>query len=128
MVKLDAVFSYRAKSRFVSLVLYFVAYLAGIFTCLLYTPVQMKLGAVLWYPLVSWIGFFLFYLLPPQYLVFGDGIVYCLICSMGFLPVVLALATYFGMIRLKPWRPLWVGLPIGFIGTLGVYYTAAASV
>ena len=30
--------------------------------------------------------------------------------------------------RLRAWRPLWIGFPIGFVGTLGVYYTAAASI
>ena len=33
-----------------------------------------------------------------------------------------------GSPRLRRWRPLWLGFPIGFIGTLGVYYTAAASI
>jgi len=30
--------------------------------------------------------------------------------------------------RLRIWRPLWIGFPVGFVGTLGVYYTLLASV
>ena len=113
---------------------YVGAYLLGIVTCVLFTPVELELaGVVLWpfYGVFSVIGFFLFYLyLSKAYLPFGgSGFAYCLLFSIGFIPVVFEVVAYFARMRhLRGWRPLWIGFPIGFVGTLGVFYTAAASI
>ena len=45
------------------------------------------------------------------------------------LPFMMELLAYFlGSRSVLAWRPLWIGFPAGFVGTLGVYYTAAASI
>ena len=74
-------------------------------------------------------GYVLFYLdLTPQY-VFGSTPFYWGVYALGIAPVLLGLASFFvGKTRLAPWRPLLIGLPLGFVGTLGVYYTIAASI
>lgn len=49
--------------------------------------------------------------------------------AVGLLPLALeAMAYFLGSRRLRAWRSLWIGFPLGFVGTLGVYYTAAASI
>ena len=114
-----------------SILQYLGAYLLGILSCVLFTPVDLVLaGKALWpfYPFAV-IGFFLYYFyLAPQY-VFGPAITYWLVGSIGLVPFVLQLALYFSRIsRLRAWRPLWIGFPIGFVGTLGVFYTVVASI
>jgi hypothetical protein len=111
---------------------YLGAYLFGVLASVLFTPVEPVLvGKPLWpyYPLLAIIGFFLFYLyLPPQY-VFGSGLAYVLLYSINLLSVVLGLAVHFGPLRrIRVLSPLLLGFPIGFVGTMGVYYTAAASI
>jgi NhaP-type Na+/H+ or K+/H+ antiporter len=110
---------------------YLGSYLLGILTCVLFTPVDLVLaGKALWpfYPFAV-IGFFLYYFyLDPQY-VFGPATTYWLVGSIGLAPLVFEVAAYFRRSpRLRAWRPLWIGFPLGFIGTLGVFYTAAASI
>lgn len=109
------------------------AYLLGIITCVVVTPVELSLSGVpLWilYPPLALVGVLAFYLnLPTAYLPFGNGPLYWLVCSIGLVPVAFEIAVYVGAARsLVAWRPLWIAFPIGFIGTLGVYYTAAASI
>ena len=113
---------------------YVGSYVLGIAACVLFTPVELELaGVVLWpyYPVFAAIGFFLFYLyLSSAYLPFGgSGASYWLLFSIGFVPVVFEAAAHFvRMPSFRACRPLWIGFPIGFAGTLGVYYTAAASI
>jgi hypothetical protein len=122
----------KRTSRSILVMRFVGAYLAGVLACVLVTPVEPVLvGTPLWpfYPLLAIIGFFLFYLyLPPQY-VFGSGIAYSMVYSIGLLSVILGIAVHFGPLRrFHVLSPLLTGFPIGFIGTMGVYYTAAASV
>lgn len=54
---------------------------------------------------------------------------YLLGIVLAVVPVLLGFASRLPFVRaLRPWHALWVGLPIGFVGTLGVYYSAAASI
>ena len=107
----DSVAPPRRLNLLVEVTKYGLAYLFGIVICVLVTPVDLSLGRVpIWplYPLLAIIGVPLFYLyLSPQYLPFGSG---------------------YGYYFIKPFRSLWIGFPIGFLGTLGIYYTAAASI
>jgi hypothetical protein len=113
---------------------YLGAYLLGIVSSIAITPAEVDLGgAPLWllYPILAPIGFFLFYVyLEGAYLPFGGkGLNYWLYCAVGLVPFVKELLAYFlGSRSLLAWRPLWIGFPMGFVGTLGVYYTAAASI
>ncbi|PAY16786.1 hypothetical protein CKO51_24915 [Rhodopirellula sp. SM50] len=114
---------------------YLGAYLLGVIACVALTPVEMNMGGhePLWflYPILAPIGYFLFYLyLEGAYLPFGgEGPSYWLYASVGLVPFVMEVMAYLlGSRRFHAWRPLWIGCPIGFVGTLGVYYTAAASI
>jgi hypothetical protein len=107
-------------------------YLVGVILCVLLTPVETDLvGRQIWPYLAAFapVGYILFYLdLTPQY-VFGSTPLYWGVYALGIAPVLLGLASFFvGKARLGPWRPLLIGLPLGFVGTLGVYYTIAASI
>ncbi len=117
-----------------AILLYVGSYVLGIAACVLFTPVKLELaGAVLWpfYPVLAPIGFFLFYFyLSGAYLPFGGaGTSYWIFFSIGFVPLVFEVVAYFVRLPvLRACRPLYVGFPIGFVGTLGVYYSAAASI
>lgn len=110
------------------------AYLLGIVLCVALTPVGLELAGVsLWpyYPGLAAPGFFLFYFyLEGPYLPdSAESLIYWLWFVLGLVPVAAELAAHFLRRRSwKPWRPLWLGAPLGFVGTLGVYFTAAASV
>ena len=113
---------------------YLGAYLLGIISSIALTPAEMNLGgAPLWllYPILAPIGYLLFYFyLEGAYLPFGGkGLSYWLYCVVGLVLFVMELLAYLlGSRSLLAWRPLWIGFPMGFVGTLGVYYTAAASI
>lgn len=128
-----------SRSKSAALVLleilkYVGSYVLGIAACILFTPVELELaGVVIWpyFIVFAAIGIFLFYLyLEGAYLPFGaSGTAYWLLFSIGFVTPVLESVAYFTRLpRVRAYRPLWVGFPIGFVGTLGVYYTAAASI
>lgn len=111
---------------------YVGAYLLGIVACLASTPASIELaGAALWpwYPVFAPIAFFLFYFyLPDGYLPSGGaGVAFLIWSSIGLLPLAGEIAAHIRH-SLRPWRPLWIGFPIGFVGALGVYYVAASSV
>jgi hypothetical protein len=122
-----------AKRRVLRAILkYLGCYLLGILACIILTPVDLILaGKALWplYPVLAPIGFFFYYFyLTPQY-VFGSVTSYWLVGLIALIPVLFETAAFFWRApRLRSWRPLWMGFPIGFLGTLGVYYTAAASI
>ena len=114
---------------------YLGAYLLGIIASIALTPADMNMGGhvPLWflYPILAPIGFLLFYVyLEGAYLPFGgQGPTFWCYFSVGLVPFALEITAYFlPSRRLRRWRPLWIGFPIGFVGTLGVYYTAAASI
>ena len=131
----DSVEAKRARGSVArKLIEYGTAYLIGIAACILLTPVSLELaGVILWpfYPVFAPLGFGLFYLyLNAGYSPYGgSGFSYWLCFSLGFAPAVFELAAFvFPRHNLQRFRPIWVGFPIGFVGTLGVYYTAAASI
>ena len=115
---------------------YVGSYLLGISVCVIGTPVDLAPGGVpLWplYFLLSPIGILLycFYLptLPSAYWPFGASLGYWSLASIGLIPFVFEVTTYFRRLsRLRRWRLFWVGFPIGFVGTLRIYYTATASI
>ena len=113
---------------------YVGSYALGIAACILFTPGEQELaGAVIWpyYFVFAAVGFFLFYFyLEVAYLPFGgSGTAYWILFSSGFVPLVLESVAFFTRLpHFRACRPLWIGFPMGFVGTLGVYYTAAASI
>lgn len=117
------------------LVKFLGAYLLGIVLCVALTPVEMTLGgdAPLWiaYPILAPVGYPLFYFyLDGAYLPFGGiGPSYWTYFIIGLLPIGIEGLTYLSQWRgARVWRACWLGFPMGFVGTLGVYYTAAASI
>ena len=110
---------------------YAISYLLGIVTCVLFTPVNMTLaGFHLWplYPFIAVIGYFLFYLLEPQY-VFGATFGYWAVFSLGLLFPAVGIAVHFiPRKRFLWWGPTLVLFAFGFIGTMGVFYTAAQTI
>ena len=112
-----------------------VSYFAGVVVCVVATPVDVNLGGgiLLWFLCsgFAWIGYPLFYLyLEGAYLPHGgQGVAYWSYATVGAVPFLLELLVHlFRKPRWFVWRPLWIGFPIGFVGTLGIYYTAAASI
>ena len=110
---------------------YIGSYLLGILLCLLLTSVEIQLAGVTLLPVyaLAFIGYFLYYFyLSPQY-VFGPESTYWLVGSIGWIPILMEIVLRISKNEnFRSWRPLWIGVPIGFIGTLGVYFTAAASI
>lgn len=111
---------------------YLACYILGIGACIVFTPVEGELiGKALWplYPILAPIGFFLYYLyLDPGY-TFGSTLTHWLVGSIGLGPVVSGAAACLTRDRgPRALRPLWIAFPIGFVGTLGVYHSAAASI
>ena len=123
--------SKRKSSLLLAILKYIGSYLLGIIMGIAFTPAEISLaGAPVWlfYPL-AFLGFIAYYLyLSPQY-VFGVASSYWLVGTIGLIPMLFELAAWRTADRgLSVWRPLWFGLPIGFLGTLGVYYSLAASI
>ena len=111
---------------------YVLWFLAGILAAILLTPVSFILAGVhLWpyYVALPGISFVLFYAtLAPEY-VLGPTPVYWLIYIGGLLAFVMGLATLFPAARgLRKLRPPLIGLSLGFIGAMGVFYSVAASI
>ena len=107
-------------------------YLLGIVTCLLFTPADLSLAGVplglLYLPLAT-VGYFLFlFYLEPGY-VFGSSFVYWLVYGAGVLLVILGIVVHLRALRSYRYLgPVLIAYPLGFVGTLGIYYTAAASI
>lgn len=111
------------------------SYLIGIIAAISLTPVDVNMGSryQLWflYPILAPICYFLFYLyLEGAYLPFGGkGLTYWLYFAVGMVPIALEVLAYLLASRsFRALRPLWIGFPVGFVGTLGVYYSATASI
>lgn len=107
-------------------------YLLGIVACVLLTPVELTLidrPVWLFYAPLAALGYAAFYVsLPPQY-VFGPTAGYWTVYVLGLASVLVGLmALVMTGERFRRWSPLLIGLPLGFVGTLGVYFSIAASI
>ncbi len=108
------------------------AYMAGMVLCVLLTPAEGILaGLLLWpfYLLFAILGVFLYlFYLTPSY-TFGSVLGHWAMAGLILVPVILEVG---GVVRrvpgLRRWRAVWIGFVVGFVGTLGVYFTAAASI
>ena len=111
---------------------FLLAYLLGIALAVALTPAELVLaGRSLWSSDIALAipGQFAFYLYLPGSRAINLDVGYWLLFGIGLLPLLIGVASRFPAARrLLPWQPLWVGFPVGFVGTVGVYYTAAASI
>ncbi len=109
---------------------YVGSYLLGILTCILLTPVELTLaGAVLW-PFYGFavIGVPLYLLLTPEY-VWGSASAYWWGATISLIPLLFEIGLRLTRRpSLSRWRPWWIAFPLGFLGTLGIYYTVGASI
>ncbi|MDF1851843.1 MAG: hypothetical protein P1U85_13475 [Verrucomicrobiales bacterium] len=111
---------------------YLGAYLLGILICVLATPVEATLaGKALWplYPLAAVPCFFLFYFYLDSGHTTGSVVTHWLFGAVGCIPLLAEVIFRWKLDPMGRWaRPFWIGVPIGFLGTMGAYYTAAASI
>ena len=106
---------------------YLFAYLCGIASCIVFTPVELFLASKLLADVYLWFslfGFLIFF--------FGydtDAAQFWYVGWVGLGVIALGIASF----SLKwPWltslRPWFLAFPIGFVGAMGAYYTIAASI
>lgn len=112
---------------------FFAAYSLGIISCMVLTPVEAELAGIwLWSAyLLAPVGLLLSAVLLWQEndLSFGKSVLSVALWVMAFTPCVLECVCFlWHQSRLGRWRPLWVGFPIGFIGTLGMFFSAQLSI
>jgi hypothetical protein len=107
------------------------SYLLGIFTCVIFTEAEFNLAGVNLLPAylsMSVIGVGLWFMeayrgLPSSPPGMWWVVLVLLIPCAGEVLVCFARQPRFRFLR-----PLWIGFPIGFIGPLGIYWTAALSI
>ncbi|REK08526.1 MAG: hypothetical protein DWQ36_09150 [Acidobacteria bacterium] len=108
------------------------AYLLGIVSAVAFGPAEVVLvGSPLWmaYPFVAPMGFVFFLTLLPVEYGFGSPAAHWAIRAVCPLLVILgAVAHLVELPRLRPLRALLLGFPLGFVGTLGIYFGAAMSI
>ncbi|MEO1312338.1 MAG: hypothetical protein AAFV27_00495 [Pseudomonadota bacterium] len=106
---------------------YVGAYLAGIVACIAFTPAEVLLAGkwlIFIYPWFSVLGFF--------FLFFGYETLAAEFWYVGWsglgIVAIGVLSFFRNRPRLVALRPWLLAFPVGFVGTLGAYYTAAASI
>ena len=112
---------------------FFAAYFLGIIFCLVLTPAEAGLAGVWLWPayLMAPVGVLLSAVLLWQGndLSFGNDILSLVLWFMLLSPCILECIHF--VWHESPsgrWRWLWVGFPIGFIGTLGIFFAAQLSI
>ncbi len=107
-------------------------YLLGIVACVLVTPVEVTLiGRPVWlfFAPFAAIGYVIFYLSLPQQYVFGSGMLYWIVYAMGLAGGLGGTAAaIFGRGRTRVYAAPVIGFSLGFVGTLGIYYSIAAGI
>lgn len=107
-------------------------YVLGIVASILITPVEVDLlGRPDWLIFVpaAVVGYVLFYTdLTPEY-VFGSGPAYWTVYALGLAGVGIGVVAVFaGRGRFRRWAAPLIALPLGFVGTLGIWYSILASI
>ena len=107
------------------------SYLLGIFICVSFTEAEFRLAGVNLLPsyvFLSVIGVGLWFIaafqeLPsPPFAMLWVVLVLLIPCAGE------ALVYFARRPRFRFWRPLWFGFPIGFVGTLGIYWAGSSSI
>lgn len=125
----------KSPRKFTAVLLqYVIAYLFGIVLGVAVTParwilIDFPIGVL--YPFLAPLGYPLFYLyLSGGYYPYGgEGTAFWILYFVGFVPFLMEAACFSVLPRsVRVLRPAWIAIPLGFVGTLGIYYAAAASI
>lgn len=107
-----------------------VGYLLGILFAVAFTPAEVVLAGVNllpFYLLLSVVGVVFFVILLFQQ--YTDMLSTWWVGLFVLLPLACELGMYFGKKKsLRILRPAWFAFPIGFLGTLGIYFAGAQSI
>lgn len=110
---------------------YLAAYLSGILACVLLTEAEVFLAGknlLPWYVLFSPIGVALWCIAAFQSL---PSVPFELGWALGMLlsPCVGEAIVHINDVQpIRRCRPLWISFPIGFVGTLGIYWAGSLSI
>jgi len=114
-----------------TLLKYFGCYLLGIFLCVILTDAEFVLAG-LWllpaYVLLSVVGCFLWFVSAFQALPSIPFEMWWVLLMLAMPCVGETLAYRYRGSNLRNWRPMWFGLPVGFVGTLGIYWVGSLSI
>ena len=80
------------------------------------------------YPILSPVGYPLYYLYLNDGYRFGGGTVEWTHYIFGMLPILGVMILWKSPSKARTLALVLIGFPVGFIGTLGLYFTAAASI
>ena len=122
----------KIKALYQCILRYLIPYVWGILAAIAFTPVQLSLvGVKLWYmyPVLAVPAFFLFvFELHPRSL-FGFETIVLMLYFMSAISILFGIGTHFAPLRrYRDYRPALITFPVGFIGTVGVYFISMASI
>ena len=110
---------------------YFGTYVCGILLCIVLTDAEVELAGknlVLIYLILSIPGVALWIIAAVQALPSPPFEMWWFL-TMILLPCLGEVVVRFpGRKRLRNWRPFWIGTPVGFVGTLGIYWAGSLSI
>ena len=108
---------------------YLGAYLLGIVACMMATPAEWVLAGI---PLLPFyiIAALPFFFLWPVLVVNESGELYLpWMWGIALAPFTGELVAFLTKKRaVRVWRPLWIGFPIGFVGSFAVYWAGHLSI
>ena len=121
----------RRKHRSERILQYVIPYFVGILAAIVFTPVELSLAGQslwYWYPVLAIPAFLLLVTIFSVNSSFFDILFGCVyLISIGC--VLFGIASHFGSLR--QYRNIGVkliGFPLGFIGTIGVFFISAESI
>ena len=111
---------------------YLFPYIGGIVAAIVFTPVEHSLAGVeLWfiYPIFAVPAFVLFsFAFQPLSLFSFDGL-FLLFYAASLVTILFGVAAHFASLHhYRKLAPALVAFPLGFIGTVGVYFIAMSSI
>lgn len=111
---------------------YLFPYIGGIVAAIVFTPIEHSLaGAELWYfyPIFAVPAFVLFsFAFQPLSLFSFDGL-FLLFYAASIVTMLFGVAAHFASLHLyRKLAPSLVTFPLGFMGTVGVYFIAMSSI
>lgn len=106
------------------------SYLLGILLSAMMTDAEFVLAGknlLPWYVCMSPIGFALWFLCAIQNFPSPPFAMWSVFVVL-LIPIVCELLSFFNVKIIRLARVLWIGFPVGFVGTLGVYWAGSLSI